>query len=346
MINKKFKKIVIILILIVLLFPYTACLALTQAQAGEAIAKYAYSFCTTYGHQGDHTSRYSYGSERAKGYLLQPTSGVTECNNGCRISYTDALPMDCVAFVSTVIHQSLGIGSDTEFTYFIQPSQYTDLGNFDKVSGSAQPGDVYVSSGHVMIYLGEHGNGYTIAESGCGYNSSDSWHQTNGKCCGPTLTTTSTGSYSAYRIKSSLVGDVNESDIITDVSGGRSLSGAMGRAVEQSKFYYNGVPDGKYSVTSKNILEWIIEALADIFSFLVNILTYIIRMVFVGWTFLVENMLTDTIKRITGEEDLLKIDSTDYGKTGNKNTDDNITIERIIFDNVKVFDIDFFDFNV
>ena len=112
---------------------------------------------------------------------------------------------------------------------------------------------------------------------------------------------------------------------------------------EESEFYYNGIPDGKYSVTSRNILDWIVNALKDVFNFIVSLLAYLVRMVFVGWTFLIENLLTDTVKRISGEDDLLEIDATDYGEDGNQYTDDNITIEKIIFNDVKIFNVDFFN---
>lgn len=132
--------------------------------------------------------------------------------------------------------------------------------------------------------------------------------------------------------------NIDPSELNIDLS---FVSGSASGA-EQSEFYYNGIPDGKYSVSSVNLLTWIINAIKEIVSFLINIITYVIRMVFVGWTFLVENMVTDTIKNITGEEEVVEIDATDYGETGNKYTNDNITIEKIIFNKVKVFDIDFF----
>lgn len=337
--NRKIKKIITILILIVMLFPYTVCFAITQEEAGIAIAQYAYSLCTTLGNNSptnmtvyDHDNGGT--TDRKYGYLLKLHSGTAQAGNGERTTtYTNKYPMDCVGFVSTVIHQSLGIGSDTEFTFFITP-QSDNQGYFEKVTGDVKPGDVYRINGsiiHVMIYLGEYGGEYTIAES---------W---SSNFMGALLTNSSASSYTPYRIKSTIVKNIDATEVKTSTDGaGLTSTTSIFNHVEMSKFYYNGIPDGKYSVTSGNILDWIVNTLKEIFIFIINIIEYIVRMVFVGWTFIVENMLTDLIQKISGEDSILKMDATDYGKDGNKYTDDNVTLEKIIFDNVKIFDVNFF----
>ena len=42
---KKIRKIICILILFVILFPHSMIFAVTQKEAAEAIAEYAYNFC-------------------------------------------------------------------------------------------------------------------------------------------------------------------------------------------------------------------------------------------------------------------------------------------------------------
>lgn len=334
----KIKKIITISILIVMLFPYTACLALTQAEAGMAIAQYAYNFCMTYGRDsGDNKTIYDHDNggttDRVYGYKLQLRSGIAQCSKGT-MKYTNKYPMDCVGFVSMVLHQSLGIGSDSTFTFFITPNNPTTYGYFELATGGAQPGDIYRNSGHVMIYLGSVGGDKYIAESNAIYP----------EFRGPYLSSPNLSGYTGYRIKESIISKIDIADVKSSPSGaGLTGNSTLFNHIEQSEFYYNGIPDGKYSVVSGNIFDWIVNALKDVFNFIVSLLAYLVRMVFVGWTFLIENLLTDTVKRISGEDDLLEIDATDYGEDGNQYTDDNITIEKIIFNDVKIFNVDFFN---
>lgn len=197
--------------------------------------------------------------------------------------------------------------------------------------GEPQAGDVLISNGHVLICIG---SGQAIDSNTYKWVSS---YQ------GP-FKTSSISSYSIARIKDTTANQIDESTLVydADLLPAGSLSSIFGNKNE-SEFYYNGIPNGQYSVTSGNVLDWIINTLKEIFSFIINIVTYIVRMVFVGWTFIVENMLTDLIQKVSGEEDILEMDATDYGKDGNKYTDDNVTLEKIIFDNVKIFNVNFFN---
>ena len=107
-----------------------------------------------------------------------------------------------------------------------------------------------------------------------------------------------------------------------------------------SNFYYNGIPDGKYSVT-KGFFERLIESLSEIFDFLIGLITMIVRMVFVGWTAIFETLITSTVKTVSGDSDIISVPvtSTDI------ESDENISIEKIVFNEISVFDVNFFNFN-
>ena len=357
MIKTKFKKIVIILILIVLLFPYAVCLAAEmtmQQKAGATLAQYAYNFCMQYGeNSGNNQTIYDHDKggyagepDRKYGYQLILHSGTAEKGNSYSgyeyKSYTNRYPMDCVGFVSTMIHQALGMGrKDGTFTIFIAPYNCSNAGAhldsedgetttnttsdyFEKVTGDWQAGDVLKSNSHVVIYLGPEGIG--------GYNMA---HSTTPDFVGAKLENRSSFSgYTAYRITPDVAEALDETTLTNNPVGG--MVSAAG-AVPQSEFFYNGVPDGKYSVTAGAALDWIIETLKEIFEFLINIIFYIMRMVPVGYTAIVENWITNTIRTMVGEENL------DIETTGTE-TDGTITLEKIIYDEVNIFNVNFFEY--
>ena len=107
-----------------------------------------------------------------------------------------------------------------------------------------------------------------------------------------------------------------------------------------SKFYYNGIPDGKYSVT-KTFFQMIIDSLSQVFDYLVGILLLPVRMVFIGWTAIAEKIINDTMTALSGGENVtsLRLDTAEI------NTDEGVSIEKIIFNDVSIFDVNFFNFN-
>ena len=64
-------------------------------------------------------------------------------------------------------------------------------------------------------------------------------------------------------------------------------------------------------------------------------------MVFVGWAAIFESLITTAVKTATGDENLetVPVTSTDI------ESGDNITIEKIVFNKMSIFDVNFFNFN-
>ena len=68
--------------------------------------------------------------------------------------------------------------------------------------------------------------------------------------------------------------------------------------LEDNEFYYAGAQKGQYNV-SQGIFEWLLSKIGDIADWLLGIITMGFRMVFVGWTALLEKMLTWAIEVAT-----------------------------------------------
>lgn len=342
MINKKIKKIVIIMLLIIILFPYATTLAVSQADAGRAIASYAYDFCIKFGlDSGNNQTIYDHDNglaeERKKGYNLEPTTGTAQRNPSpqTRSYNTPLLAMDCVAFVAMVIHQSLGFEPDAGNNWFICPPRNKSYDSkLERVTGELQPGDIGRSDRHVLIYLGKEGGDYTVAES----------LSQNPDFKGPVLTNTNISSYDIYRVKSSAVEGLSASEIKTDTDGSglvpSSGSGRRKKTYTESDFHYNGIPDGTYSVTA-GWDDYIVDTLFAIIDYIIGIMTLSSRMAYIGWAAIIENMVSATIKKI--DDDYNNDNVKEQDPVSYTVEDDTVTVESIIFNDLDVFDVNFFE---
>lgn len=341
--DKRMYKIIPIMLIIIIFFPYTVVFGASVTAVGNAIASFAVNY---YNQTQTGKAPYTF---HPFNLAVEISDDVYFTNRGLDketgkpvlnpYSYDpngnfEHYGIDCVGWVSFCVYNATGLEYNpvlTGYGGYVCPDGSSDTEHFEDLGAvTAQAGDILYNPdiggwGHVMVCTGPGEAIESTTLSG------------GGDYKGPFKTTSISG-YSVARIKESAANAIDESTLKSSMAPASTLFGK-----DQSEFYYNGIPDGKYSVTSGNILEWIVNTLKEIFSFVANLITYVIRMVFVGWTFLIENMLTDIIQKISGEESVIKINATDYGKEGNKYTDDNVTIEKIIFDNIKIFDVDFFN---
>ena len=112
--------------------------------------------------------------------------------------------------------------------------------------------------------------------------------------------------------------------------------------LEEDEFYYAGTTEGSYA-PSFNIFAWLLNNIGDIADWLLDIITMGFRMVFVGWTALLEKILTWALESTTGvaADGSLVGSSTDM--TGLTDSSNNITVEAIVYNKVAGLNIDFFD---
>lgn len=107
------------------------------------------------------------------------------------------------------------------------------------------------------------------------------------------------------------------------------------------EFYYAGTQKGQYTV-SEGIFEWLLNSIGDIADWLLGIITMGFRMVFVGWTALLEKMLTWALESTSGlnaEGDVIE-SNTDL--TAITDSTNNVTIEAIVYNHVAALDANMF----
>ncbi len=381
---KKFKKLIIIeLIAIIIIFsliPPKVSYGVTSAQSevGKAIADTANDFFDRFAektiyHYGDEYGEHPITGEwvgtswsRKMAYENTMTSGYAyyrEPGASTRSphEYNHMYAMDCVGFVSMIMHRATGLKGNT-FEYFGVPQTCTgtDYNLFDEFYGvEAIAGDIICWGEHVAIAIG---NGDMI----------DSCHMgPNGQITRRPISNYSdyvTGySYSVLRIKpdvaSSLVsnGSLNttwyegepnfqESPNSNRILGDSSASSSSSSSTTQTpgydvdddsegyeivkhgygdsdKFYYNGMPvSGNYLGTDTSF--WLIDALMDVVDWLVGIITIGYKIQIVGWSSLFQNLATGIVSAVVNED-------------ANKS----ITVENILFNKIQILDVNFFNFN-
>lgn len=108
------------------------------------------------------------------------------------------------------------------------------------------------------------------------------------------------------------------------------------------EFYYSGTTKGTY-VLSEGIFSWLIDNLGMIADWILGLCTMGIRMVVVGWTALIEKLLTWSVESAGGISNNggMVVDSTDVTAIGDSSG--NLTIEAIVYNRVPLFDINFFN---
>lgn len=345
---KKFKKLIIIelitAITIFSLIPPRVVKAVTVEDVGSAIASTAIDFCNRYasesiydwGVQGGYYNETigSVVSEfwgREQAYENKKTSGLANSSSYTNVPYTNKYAMDCVGFVSMIMHCATGLGGNS-FTYFAQPTRYGS-GNglvwetteyMENVTGTPKPGDIICWNGHVAIAVSSTEVIDCIAA---------------GVARRPISFYDYMGSYKIVRVKESAANLTNLRYAWYDKAGDATSSG--GNVSDDSieyvinkhsygdaeKFYYNGMPkSGNY--LGRDNSSWLIDFLADVADWLVGIITLGYKIQIVGWTAMFQNKATEIVSDIV-----------------NQNANKTITAETILFNQIQILDVNFFNFD-
>lgn len=120
-----------------------------------------------------------------------------------------------------------------------------------------------------------------------------------------------------------------------------SLVHAKSSLPSEGEFYYSGT--SKMGIVPRQgIFDWLIGALGDIMDWLLGIASMLVRMVFVGWTALIEKLLTWVLESTMN----MNMEIGDVGATNvsaNMDSSRNVTVEAIVYGLVPIFDINVFD---
>lgn len=112
--------------------------------------------------------------------------------------------------------------------------------------------------------------------------------------------------------------------------------------LEDGDFYYAGTTDGAY-VPTYNVFAWLVNCIGDIADWILGMITMAPRMVFVGWTALLEKLLTWALESTTGVTADGSVVDSSTDMSGIADSSSNITVEAIVYNKVAALNIDFFD---
>lgn len=300
-----FKKIAICIVIIYLLLSllcldssnittvYATSGTVTQEQAGNIIANWAISFFES---QGSLT-RYNYNSGRDEAYAItKPGEYIYN--------------FECVGWVSFAIHHSLNLSPGT-FTCFGVPPGGSNNARFDngfeqiagdvtnpnisldkqELSKILKPGDILVKNGrHVLLYVGNDEvihcagggpvrYGKNANNQGWGLQRDNIFDYPHGFCAVGRITEETAATVDLDNI-SEFARSVLNYDKLADL---------------------NGVAkNGQYAGT-KTLGDWLVENISEIFDYLLGIITYGIKAVFIGFINIVEKVINAVVEKITNE---------------------------------------------
>ena len=272
-------------------------------------------------------------------------------------SYTWAnqyIYFDCSSFASACWHQVVpsSISVQSSYSLIHNSFSYFDRYEFDyehpeSLNPPIAPGDIMVREGHAWVYIGG-----TEQTANMGYYSNPYKPDYGGlrfKTLAQQKSAAGTRTTYYLRLKEEKAAQITEinGEIIEGGFGSTTTSGITGTGQDFSNFFFNGIPDGKYSVASrKSIFQLIIEALAAILNFLIGLITYLIRGLIISFISIFDRELNTTIKAI-GEADVEVVSLEDMGLSSTSADDPHsgnrvITIEELVFDQLDLFDVNIF----
>lgn len=111
-------------------------------------------------------------------------NGMKARYSGYRVAGTK-YGIDCSYFVCTAYNTAMGTKLNLNTKAMLSSSKFKKLSSFSQM----KPGDVFLKSGHVMMYVGKSGSKYAVFEACAG----------NSKCSYNTYTASALKSYKAYR---------------------------------------------------------------------------------------------------------------------------------------------------
>ena len=114
--------------------------------------------------------------------------------------------------------------------------------------------------------------------------------------------------------------------------------------IGENEFYYAGTTDGTY-VEKKGVVDWLVEKLKEVADYILGVVTMGARMVFVGWTALIEHVLTWFLETASGinlnGEDISATDLTAINDSSK-----NVTVQAIVYNRVPALNVNFFKLKV
>jgi len=294
---------------------------------GEYLAQYARDYVSTYVKQdasGIYNNAYYTGTCYWSGGDDGQGIWYVCCTTGVQYMYRKALGIELTQY-----GWSLSSGANIRS---IEDENSTLLQYFDVITRESdlKPGDIMCGEGHTEMYVGirEHFN------SGSGRSVPSTTSVV--KIASRSASLQASGGSFIYGIRL-------KNAVAVDPSGRVTSTGTI-RTMSYARFFFNGIPDGKYSLASKkNIFEMIFETIKEMATFLSQIIGYLIRGFLVGIVSIFDRLINNTVQSLTDapkslQETGVSATSADDPYSMNRS----ITIEGLIFNGIDLFDINIF----
>ncbi len=273
----------------------------------------------------------------------------------------------CSTGVHYMFEMALGVDNLTELGYDPYcPTAVDNMSNSENwISVDAedlQAGDILITKaggGHTEMYAGNgervnFGNGSASGGNGVVYSA-----------------TGLSGFDHAFRLKGV---DVTPNG---KVSGGGSRESNEEQSIYGSNgFIFQGVPESSGYKKSSTFGNFLVELLKEIADWLIGLLTYLLRIVIVGWTSIVENLISTTFNTVTGIKNIDETESEETQTNTEETSEDTqedenvqegieglatsqdpiiieksyrdakatITVENMVYNKVPFLDINFFNY--
>ena len=329
---KNILKIFIIALIALYLFPLTSNAELTKEQQ-KMVANFAKSFVN----EGNDKKilRYSQ-TNRAKGYSNQLSTCTKETSVDS--TFKNKLAFDCSSFACFVYNQTCkaNLGClDTPGLY--SSSKFKKIGLYSSNKGKLQKGDLLCRprtmgrGGHVMVYVGDgkvaHASGShkTVNRKSVQRGATEQVIVSDVYDDGYTIlryngSPSKVKGYDEYTWPDGTQSNWKDEDMGESTSGSSSGSSSENSADD---YEYQGTQEGTFNLQTYDI-DWLIKCLKEILDWIIGITTYLVRMVFIGFTSLAEITINDIAGKMTGEEMSL-------------------TIEKLVNNKVPLLDVNFFN---
>ncbi len=379
---QKLKKIIVTITLIMVIltsFGRNGVSALTQQEAGNALVNTARNYMNTYGDETEYLV--GIGSNFAAAAACRAKT-VFDQQKSSYLDYGEAYWLDCASFVQLVCIRGINLGkiysqiNDRSGNYVgfnpnTSMSDEVDTPPFERVQGdisNVQVGDIIFNTHHVMIYAG---NGYVIHCDGNGSN-----NEGRGAISYQPLSEyaanwgESTSSYHVYRISEEAAAKLDAEDTlppvideIIDTIKDWIYEKVPFRQVSESSidkdktFAYQGIAklesqttsdDDNNTVAGTNDEPWRFPTLSKLLTWILDFMFTTIKSIIVGMTTIVQILITDYIDAASGEDISGRLDDgmIAYLENGlNEDIKDSITMEKIVYNLVPLFDVDVFNGN-
>ena len=327
------KIIIIYLIVYMILGSIGSVLANTgyDAAAGAYLSQYTREYISTYVKKrpdGKYNTEYDTAPDPC--YWTGGSDGEGTwhvcCTTGVQLMYKQALGIEL---------QNYGYNlSSSENIKSIRNENSVLRQYFDVITEESQlkPGDIMCGAEHTEMYVG---NGEHLNSGAPSYEGTRPVAKIVARY-NPFGTHSDSTLDFLYAIR--LKGSVE-----VDPSGRITSTGTL-VATSYADFFFNGIPDGKFSLTSKkNIFEILVDALKELIGFLSGLIGYLIRGFFVGIISIFDRLINNTVQSLNDAPKSLQ----ETGVSATSADDPysmyrSITIEGLIFNTIDLFDINIF----